>query len=80
MTASTIIQLDPDNKISISDSLTTHSVWQNTIKCDPLDKKIYPEQEKVKKKKTNISVCDLITRTNAASMPSCTKCNECIFV
>ena len=79
MSSGTIIQLVADNKIDISESLTTHSVWQNTIKCDPLDKKLYPDQDKTRKRRNNISVCDLITRTAVSSMPTCTKCGECIL-
>eukprot|EP00826_Nyctotherus_ovalis_P028741 TRINITY_DN2266_c0_g1_i5.p1 TRINITY_DN2266_c0_g1~~TRINITY_DN2266_c0_g1_i5.p1 ORF type:complete len:106 (-),score=29.83 TRINITY_DN2266_c0_g1_i5:50-367(-) len=77
MTTSTIIQLAADNKIDISESLKTHSVWENAIGYDPLERKVYPEQEKTKKKRNNINVGDLITRTNAASLPTCAKCKEC---
>eukprot|EP00826_Nyctotherus_ovalis_P028739 TRINITY_DN2266_c0_g1_i13.p2 TRINITY_DN2266_c0_g1~~TRINITY_DN2266_c0_g1_i13.p2 ORF type:complete len:142 (-),score=42.59 TRINITY_DN2266_c0_g1_i13:50-475(-) len=76
MTTSTIIQLAADNKIDISESLKTHSVWENAIGYDPLERKVYPEQEKTKKKRNNINVGDLITRTNAASLPTCAKCKE----
>ena len=74
------IQLLPDNKIDISESLTTHSVWQNTIKCDPLDKKLYPEQDaRGKKKKGGLNMDDLISRTSVPSLPTCAKCGECII-
>lgn len=70
-----ISRMPMDNKINISESLTTHAVWQNAIKCDPLDKKIFPEQEHSRRKKSGISITDLIAR-GSQSMPTCAKCGE----
>ena len=68
--------LGPDNIINISESLTTHSVWQNTIKFDPLERKL--EESKVpERRKALVNIPALISRAQKP-LPCCKKCNESI--
>ncbi len=61
-----------DNKINISESLTTHAVWQNAIRCDPLDKKLFPEGDlQARRKRPALNIADLLSRPG---QPTCTKC------